>query len=317
MQSKVCRPFLILFCLVCVLLLLDMIRDPSSSVEFSDVLYRDKAFVSSLAHALEDTHGVMVVQVGEVQYFSDVDPMPFHGAYTSTDKTPYLTTFGTILQQHGEMVAMNTYSESHGQFMGPWEFRILHKMADTARQYYASPARIDWTLARNAQSSPSAHLSTDTSSSSSSLFQYFDGATWAAAQYPSTVDATVFCGPTYPAQGDGQQPPQPLYCQEQVRGYDPHESARLVQEHASSLAGKLHVLPDTVQLLETEMAHSPASSVLPPVLQHLGSNNETTPLLPAWPDHASSTTADSSSSSWNPSGLLFFDPFGDRTHWTR
>ncbi|KAL7562640.1 hypothetical protein ACA910_015381 [Epithemia clementina (nom. ined.)] len=148
--------------------------DPSSNIEFSDMLYMNEAFVSSLANALTDK-GVMVLQVGANPAKGDL------GMHNSS-KAPVLARFEEILQQHG-MLSMKTYSEAHGQFHGPWEFRLVHKDYETMTSFFREPAKVDLSLAKHAVLNKHGKFP----------FQYFDGATWAGLQYPSRVSDDFFC----------------------------------------------------------------------------------------------------------------------------
>ena len=233
-------------------------RDPSSAVEFSDILYKDETFVSSLVHALTDL-GVMVVQVGCAPYMSDDDSNLIHVA-----KAPTLAQFEHILESHG-MVSMKSYQETHGQFLGPWEFRIVHKSYDTLKNYFYEPAMVNLQQAKSAMATRSKDFP----------FSYFDGATWASAQYPSRIDSRFYCF-THPRASK--------LCQE-LQGYDPNlpnvpGSALEVKpslipnggrglfftqdfEEGSYLAidqsvWHMEVLPDTVELLMYDMIQSPA-----------------------------------------------------------
>ncbi|KAL7577423.1 hypothetical protein ACA910_004710 [Epithemia clementina (nom. ined.)] len=183
--------------------------DPSSSIEFSDDLYTDKAFVSSLANALTE-NGVMVVQVGSNPIRADL-LMP------QNSKAPILVRFEDILEQQG-IFSIKTYSDAHGQFMAPWEFRIVHKDYKTTASFFREPAKIDLTMAKHAVITKSKQFP----------FHYFDGPTWASMQYPTRINADVFCD---------SHPRRTSLCFE-PQGYDP--------ERANVPASALEIKPSLI-----------------------------------------------------------------------
>ncbi|KAL7561632.1 hypothetical protein ACA910_001498 [Epithemia clementina (nom. ined.)] len=185
--------------------------DPSSSIEFSDNLYTDKAFVSSLANALTE-NGVMVVQVGSNPIRAD---LRMH----HISKAPILVQFEDILEQQG-MLSIKTYSDAHGQFMAPWEFRIVHKDYQTTASFFREPAKIDLTMTKHAVMTKSKQFP----------FHYFDGPTWASMQYPTRINADVFCH-THPRRTSLCFQPQ---------GYDPER----VNVPASALEIKPSLIPN-------------------------------------------------------------------------
>ncbi|KAL7562643.1 hypothetical protein ACA910_015384 [Epithemia clementina (nom. ined.)] len=191
--------------------------DPSSSVEFSDILYSDEVFVTSLANALTD-QGVMVVQIGEGPSFSDledIDSIP-ETADPNIHKTKnptgvLISRFEAILKLGG-IVGIKSYSESHGEFLGPWEFRLAFKSHATITKFFSEPAAIDLAIAQRA---------IDTKSGQH-IFRYFDGPTMASIQFPSGIDEEYFCD---------YQAVRPLSCQF-MTGLDPHANA--LESHLST-----------------------------------------------------------------------------------
>ena len=153
-------------------------RDPSSAVEFSDILYSDEKFVSSLVHALTDD-GILVVQVGECD---EAEPLVPGREYHPDPTDVLLSKYEKILQDHG-MSGMRTYDEGHGQFMGQWEFRLAFKNRQAFSEFFNEPALIDLRLAQRGLKTVSGKKSLD----------YFDGPTLASIQYPSRAEELQHC----------------------------------------------------------------------------------------------------------------------------
>ncbi|KAL7555860.1 hypothetical protein ACA910_009942 [Epithemia clementina (nom. ined.)] len=146
--------------------------DPSSAVEFSDVLYADERFVGSIMNSIADG-GMLVVQTGE----ADDEVNEFERA--SID---IFINFENIVKSHGA-ISWKSYVEEHGQFNWPWEFGVAFKGIESKTNFYSNPAIIDMHLAKRA-------IATKSGTNS---FRYFDGASMSSYQYPTRTIERDFC----------------------------------------------------------------------------------------------------------------------------
>ncbi|KAL7578696.1 hypothetical protein ACA910_009834 [Epithemia clementina (nom. ined.)] len=148
--------------------------DPSSFVPFSDILYMGEDFIQALMHSLTP-NGVLVAQVGASPRAVLLND--------NARSTHVLDEFARLLSRHGAQ-AMKAYSEAHGQFLAPWDFRIAFKNAsDSLARWHAPPAWVDVELARRAVPTRSGR----------SVFRYMDGAMQQCYQYPTRLEEKGFC----------------------------------------------------------------------------------------------------------------------------
>lgn len=165
--------------------------DPSSVVDFSDVLYKNRDFVAALYNALTES-GILISQVGEDNTYTDA---PDH--FTSGGQS--IMRFEELLEDEG-FERIKHYSEAHANFLAPWAFMSIWKDISTSERWYGSQAQVD--LAIRTRIYPT----TD----GSEPLRFFDGATMMSYQYPSRIDEEVFCRrvpkPSMCAEGHGINP---------------------------------------------------------------------------------------------------------------
>lgn len=174
--------------------------DPSSVVEFSDFLYKSDELAFALSNALT-TNGILVVQVGEYQSFSDAPPQ------YQRNGDVVISSFMPLLKKHG-FVKARTYEDFHGGLGSPWEYNAYFKDNATSKAWLANEAVVNLEITKRLASSKSGQ----------SLLHYFDGATMQSFMYPSRADEEAHCRAT----------PKPVFC-EQGHGFDPE------RPHTSSL----------------------------------------------------------------------------------
>jgi hypothetical protein len=184
-------------------------RDPFSDVEFSDALYNNEDFIRSITNALGED-GILVTQVGQNA------EMKWPGVQYSNKIAEYL--FIEQLKQEG-FVAIEEYSEAHGGFMEVWKFIIAFREIESFARWHHNHAMIDLELYDRAM---------DTIDGVESPFRYFDSATMMTYQYPSRVNAEVFCRST----------PVPPLC-DKGHGLDPTRS----NAHISTLEVRQSAIP--------------------------------------------------------------------------
>ena len=141
-------------------------------------------FLYSLTHALT-LDGILVSQAG---------PSPkIQAAQSSLTAAGHaLDEFSRLLQTYG-MQRMKTYTESHGQLMGPWEFRIFFKGASVPRSWCQDE---DPTTAATMalQIAQRTTMTNPATSGITSLLRYFDGPTFLSSyQYPNRIHQHRFC----------------------------------------------------------------------------------------------------------------------------
>lgn len=150
--------------------------DPSSSTDFSDILYGNENFISSLFNSLNDD-GILVAQLGEDETIDSP------GATYSPKKIAKM--FIQKLKQHG-FQRIESYTEAHGDFLAPWGYMIAFKCADCSfSRWHSNQAMIDLEIQRRSVATVDGYAD--------SLFRYFDGATMMGYQYPSRVSEELFC----------------------------------------------------------------------------------------------------------------------------
>jgi hypothetical protein len=164
--------------------------DPSSVVEFSDVLHDNDVLVRSLTNALR-SDGILVAQVGE-------NELPMNaGAQFTKRKAEFA--FSQSLEQQG-FKKMQDYSDFHGGFMGIRKYKIAMKSITSFTRWHYSQAMIDLEL----------HDRLLNTTDGRHPLRYMDGATMIGFQYPSRVTEDVFC----------RGLPLPEFC-EDGHGFDP------------------------------------------------------------------------------------------------
>ena len=148
-------------------------RDPSSAVEFSDILYDNAAFVRALSNALTDS-GIIIAQVGEQDQQDDP------GMEYSRRNNEHA--FVEHLYNNGFAVTKD-YAESHGRFMAPWRFIINFKDRETLVKWYANDAEVDIQISKQLLRTKSGNIP----------LQFFDGGTMQTYQQPDRPSQNVYC----------------------------------------------------------------------------------------------------------------------------
>mmetsp|Transcript_6761 Transcript_6761/g.8760 ORF Transcript_6761/g.8760 Transcript_6761/m.8760 type:complete len:693 (-) Transcript_6761:110-2188(-) len=141
--------------------------DPLSYGSMADVLYGDEEFVEALTGALTE-EGILVVQLALTREGTEnieLDPV-----YKVLQK------FANLLKSHGA-ISMKSYGEAHGQFLVPWDFQVVFMGEASAAAWLSETAQVDLQIAKSGKN----------------MFQYFDGATMAAYQYPSSAQENISC----------------------------------------------------------------------------------------------------------------------------
>jgi hypothetical protein len=184
--------------------------DPSSVVEFSDVLYDNDVLIRSLWNALGED-GILVAQVGESELTRQA------GAQYTNRKAEFV--FTEKLKRQG-FSKIEDYSDFHGGFMGIWKYKIAMKSLSSFCMWHYNQAQ----LALEIQS-----RTMEMVGGLESPFRYFDSATMVEYQYPSRAIEDVFC----------RSVPLPPMC-EKGHGFDmEHPNA-----HISTLEVKMSSLPN-------------------------------------------------------------------------
>ncbi|GAX19841.1 hypothetical protein FisN_11Lh287 [Fistulifera solaris] len=166
--------------------------DPSSEVEFSDVLYNNDKLAAALSRALGDD-GIIISQVGEDDFLNDA------GSHISKKKSEQK--FMKLLKNNG-FTAVKEYSEAHGNFHGVWHYVILFKDRKSLANWYSNEAEINLKMR---------HRSMKVKNASSTPFRFFDGATMMGYQFATRINEEVAC----------RGMPRPAFCEMQ-HGFDPN-----------------------------------------------------------------------------------------------
>jgi hypothetical protein len=168
--------------------------DPSSVVEFSDVLYGSNDFVAALARSLSPG-GVLVTQVGHA---SDIK----QPARVFTRESVLDNGFISDLKEHG-FIKVKEYTEGHGGFMGVWAFLVAFRDARSSERWHATEAEVDLSVRRRMLSTRSG----------SHPLHFFDGSAMQSYSYPSRIIEEIFCridpAPGLCGFGHGYNPERP------------------------------------------------------------------------------------------------------------
>jgi hypothetical protein len=148
-------------------------RDPSSLVDFSDVLYNDDDLISAFYNALRKD-GILLSQTGNEESIKD--------AARSLSAHKPLEEFTNQLERVG-FKAVKEYSEGHVGCMEPWHFIIAFKDMLSKVQWFSNEAELSLKL--KTSSVPTVD--------GKSPFYFFDAATMMTYQYPSRIIEEVFC----------------------------------------------------------------------------------------------------------------------------
>ena len=103
------------------------------------------------------------------------------GADGGNPRTKVLQKFAKVLEDYGAE-AMKSYSETHGEFLAPWDFRILFMNTDSEARWYGESSWVDLELAKRAVQTKSRL----------NPFRYIDGSSHKSYQYPKRIDENVF-----------------------------------------------------------------------------------------------------------------------------
>lgn len=158
-------------------------RDPSSVVDFSDLLYDNEDLAEAFSNALGDS-GVFVVQIGEGNAAND-PPEDF-----GNDST--LIAFRQHLTENG-FQSIVEYAEPHCGFGHPWSFFAAFKNNENKARFFNDQAMVDLEIQRRLLPSKSGAVP----------LRYFDGATMATYQNPSRLVENAWCGTEDADCGDG------------------------------------------------------------------------------------------------------------------
>jgi len=148
--------------------------DPSSSTEFSDILYKNDELLVAISNSLTDK-GILVAQVGEGDYPDDPPEKLSRAATLETSFIPQLELVG--------FEKIKKYEDMQGGFGAVWNFLIAFKNQSSMKNWYANEALVSLKVA---------HRIIPTKSGESSL-RYFDGAQMNGFAYPSKTTESVFC----------------------------------------------------------------------------------------------------------------------------
>jgi hypothetical protein len=154
-------------------------------VQFSDDLYENDAFLSSLANALK-SDGVLAAQIGSAGFI--VDPVPRE--YTRTSVLDNI--FIPRLAENG-FAKFKTFTEAYGGFWENWNFLVAYKDARGNTKWYRNEALTEIEIRKRI--APSVVYG-------DSLLRFFDGALMKSYSYPPRNDEKIFC----------HKRPTPPYC---------------------------------------------------------------------------------------------------------
>jgi len=189
--------------------------DPSTEVDFSDVLYGNAALVQAISNAL-GPDGVFIGQMGEADQIGEPT--------TRYDKASMqVDGFIDLMRRYG-FDSVKDYIEPHAGFDGIWSFVISFKNAENKANWYANEAEVQRKL----------HQRLLPTISGSHPLYYFDGAGMVAYEYPNRVASETFClNETIPA-----------YC-EAGYGFDPESNVAMKDSVQS-----LFVEPSSYSLIQ-------------------------------------------------------------------
>jgi hypothetical protein len=145
--------------------------DPSSVVDFSDVLYDNDEFAAALYNGLT-AEGVLVAQAGEAAYACDSGLE--HGSAQEI--------FITHLENQG-FEASTSYNEAHGGFLSPWSYLIFFKDVYGRELWHSNDANVNLQIRKRMLPTISGE----------SPLKFFDGASQKSYKYPSRIIETVYC----------------------------------------------------------------------------------------------------------------------------
>ena len=150
--------------------------DPSSIVEFSDMLYNNNEFFQAIMNALR-TGGIFVAQVG-IEDNMDDPPSCYY-------KDSFDNTYIRLLTDVG-FKAVFDYSESHAGFEEAWGFYIAFDNISTKKNWYSNQVEVDLEIRKRM-------MSTVSPTETGTPFRFFDGATMMEYQFPDRVGEELFC----------------------------------------------------------------------------------------------------------------------------
>lgn len=157
--------------------------DPSSIVEFSDILYNNLDFATSIYNALTPK-GILTIQIGEAD---EVGELP--------DSIMINDQVLSLVNHLGEVGFQSVvwYSEEmHGRFSEPWAYVSVFKDFSTRADWFTNEAKVNLKMRR--RSVPTI--------TGESPFRVFDGATMMSYKFAHTVEEVMFCS----------REPQPEVC---------------------------------------------------------------------------------------------------------
>jgi len=196
--------------------------DPSSVVEFSDLLYKNQDLMDTLSNAL-GKDGILIVQIGEADVLTD--SFSLDQFYQGLAKAGFESITG--------------YYEAHGGFQSPWSFLVAMKDVSSRAIWIRSEADVNVAI----------HDRTLRTLTGDAPLRYFDGATMMSYQLPSRIEEELWCRqPGHCEGGHGFDPERRNYPVDSVeaRPSDVVKGGRGVFAKKNLEAGSVIGLEETV-----------------------------------------------------------------------
>jgi len=166
--------------------------DPSSIVEFSDVMYKNVDFAAAIYNAL-GPDGILTTQMGDTD---TIDELP-----DSIMINDQVVTFLHHLWRVGFESLVDYTDDLHGRFTEPWKYVTAMKSFSTRSKWFTNEADLTLKIAQRA-------VSTNTGESP---FRYFDGATMMSKKFAGVIEERLFCS----------QNPKPRACVRREKSLEP------------------------------------------------------------------------------------------------
>ena len=147
--------------------------DPSSSAEFSDLLYANDELMDALSHALRD-EGFFVAQIGAGD---DMDDPP-----ESLSSDPLVEAFLHGLHRAGFESVMEC-DKTHGHLLDNWSFLVAMKNIEDRANWFMTESEFQLEM----------HQRSMRTKDGESPFRFFDGATMMQHKLPSRLVEESWC----------------------------------------------------------------------------------------------------------------------------
>mmetsp|Transcript_12427 Transcript_12427/g.18221 ORF Transcript_12427/g.18221 Transcript_12427/m.18221 type:complete len:859 (-) Transcript_12427:147-2723(-) len=147
--------------------------DPNDHNEFSDVLYNNNDYLTSLYNGLSED-GILVAQIGETPGVGS--PAEVNTAFKNR----------SILIEHLSRLGfqtMHVYGQNHGGYHATWNNLLAGKSLTTRSKWYENAAETNLQISQRLVRSKSG----------STMLRYFDGSTMERFQLPGRDIEDVFC----------------------------------------------------------------------------------------------------------------------------